>query len=88
MTGVARTAQDRTGGLIIGVLAPNVYVENTPIVVQGAQITPYGDDCKAAPITGTGSSTVFANGLPVNRAGDTDICGTPISPGAGSVFAG
>ncbi len=88
MPAVARVNVDQTGGLIIGNLAPTVFVNGAPIAVQGAPIVPYGDGCKSAPRTGPGSNTVFANGLSVNRAGDPDICGTPIIGGSSDVVAG
>lgn len=88
MSGAARVGQDKSGNVIIGNLAPTVFVNNAPIAVQGANIASYGDNCKSNPKTGKGSSTVFANNKPVNRQGDLDICGTPISTGSNNVNVG
>lgn len=88
MPAVARVTQDKTGGLIIGSLAPTVFVNGNPIAVIGATIVPYGSGCKAAPKLGPGSSTVIANGKSVCRQGDKDICGTPIVKGSDNVVAG
>jgi len=88
MPGIARVSLDTTGGIITGALVPNVLVNNSPIAVTGATVTPYGSDCKAAPVLGIGSQTVTAGGLPVCRLGDSDICGTPIAGGSGDVEAG
>ncbi len=90
MPGVARVTQDKTGGLIIGALAPKVTVENKPIAVQAATIIPYKPftGCQAAPLLGPGSSKVFAEGKSVCRQGDKDICGTPILTASNKVTAG
>lgn len=88
MSGVARVRQDRTGNLIIGNLAPTVFVNNQPIAVEGADVIPYGEGCKSSPRLGPGSGTVSAEGKSVVRAGDRDICGTPVSPGSSDVTAG
>lgn len=75
---VCRVGLDRSGNLIVGNLAPTVFVNNVPIAVgPGAQILPYGDNCKKKPTTLQVSSTVFANNQGVVRNGDLDKCGTP-----------
>lgn len=88
MSGAARVGQDRTGNVIVGNLAPTVRVNNKPIAVTGAAVIPYGSDCKSNPRLGPGSATVKAQGISVVRAGDTDICGTPVSPGSQNVRVG
>lgn len=82
MPAVARVGIDRSGNIIIGALAPTVFVNGAPIAVQSAPIASYGDDCKSAPLTGAGSGVVLAEGKQVVRAGDLDICGTPITSGS------
>lgn len=85
---VCRVGQDSSGGLIIGNLAPTVFVNNRPIAVgPGAAITPYGDNCRANPTTLQASSTVFAEGQGVVRSGDLDLCGTPCTSNS-NVLAG
>lgn len=88
MPAVARVGQDKTGNLIVGNLAPTVFVDGVPIAVQGATIIPYGDGCKSNPKLGSGSSTVKANNLSVVRQGDKDVCGTAVKSGASTVNAG
>lgn len=87
MPGVSRTSQDAAGGTILGVLAPTVYVNGTPVSVVGDPVTPHGVGVHAGPTMATGSSTVFACGKPVCRAGDLASCGHPAT-GSGDVFAG
>lgn len=87
MPGVARVNQDAAGGLIIGALAPTVYVNGQPIAVQGAPVQGHGVGTHAAPVMHDHSSTVYAGGIAVCRAGDAASCGHPAS-GSGNVFAG
>jgi uncharacterized Zn-binding protein involved in type VI secretion len=37
-------------------------------------------------VTANGSTTVFINGIPVNRRGDADSCGHPREQGSSNVF--
>lgn len=63
----------------------NIIVAGAPTVVHNI---PGGDGC--VPHTAylnTGSSTVFINGIPVGRIGDSADAGAMIS-GSGNVFAG
>lgn len=85
---VCRVGVDRSGNLIVGNLAPTVFVNGSPIAVgPGATILPYGDNCKSAPTTNQSSNTVFAQGQGVVRSGDLDLCGTPCTSNS-NVFAG
>lgn len=87
MPGIARVAQDTAGGLITGNLAPTVYVNGKPIAVLGALVIGHGSGAHAAPTLVQGSATVFAQGRPVCRAGDTASCGHA-AIGASDTFAG
>lgn len=87
MTGVARVNQDVAGGVITGNLAPTVFVNNKPIAVKGAEITPHGDAPHDAAVMVGSSSTVFANNIPVCRDGDAASCGDTAS-GSSNVNAG
>lgn len=87
MPGVSRVDQDSAGGLIVGALAPTVYVNGTNITVVGAQVTPHGIGPHAGPTMAEGSSTVFAEGIAVCREGDAATCGHTTS-GSSDVLAG
>lgn len=85
--GVSRVADDSAGGNIIGVLAPTVFVNGKNIAVVGASIANHGTGLHSSPTMTEGSSTVFANGVPVCRSGDASSCGH-VASGSDNVFAG
>lgn len=87
MPGISRVGVDAAGGLIVGNLAPTVFVNNAPIVVQGAAVTPHGNGPHAGPVMVGCSSTVFAHNIGVCRQGDAASCGHPAT-GSSDVFAG
>lgn len=87
MPGIARVNQDTAGGTIVGVLAPTVFVNGRPIAVQGAAVVGHGTAAHAGPVMSQHSATVFAQGIPVCRAGDQATCGHPAT-GSTNVFAG
>lgn len=90
MPGVSRVGVDSAGAIITGSLDPTVHVNGSPIVVQGATVTPHlpGPPHSPAPPVMLGcSGTVFAGGIGVCRAGDSASCGHPAT-GSGNVFAG
>ena len=87
MTGIARVGVDTAGDIIIGDLAPTVFVDGSPIVVIGASITSHGLPPHANSTMSFGSATVFANGIAVCREGDLATCGHAAS-GSSDVFAG
>lgn len=88
MPGISRVGVDSAGGTIVGNLAPTVFVNGAPIVVQGAAVTPHGlPPHSPQPVMVGHSSTVFACGIPVCRQGDAASCGHPAT-GSGNVFAG
>jgi hypothetical protein len=47
MPGISRITQDTAGGTIVGVLAPKVFVNGTPIAVKGAAVSGHGPGCMA-----------------------------------------
>lgn len=87
MPGVARVNADAAGGVIVGNLAPSVLVNGNPIAVVGAAVAGHGDAPHTSPVMVGGSSTVFAEGKKVCRAGDLASCGHTAS-GSGNVTAG
>lgn len=74
MPGVSRVNIDTAGGLITGILAPTVFVNGFPIAVKGATIQSHGSPPHAAAVMVGSSTTVFANGIGVCRAGDLASC--------------
>lgn len=88
MPGISRVGVDAAGGTIIGNLAPTVFVNGAPIAVKGAEVASHGPAPHSPkPVMVGCSSTVFANGIPVVRAGDSASCGHAAT-GSGDVFAG
>lgn len=85
--GVARVTEDVAGGLIMGVLAPSVFVNKKPITVVGAAVASHGDGEHSAPVMVGKSSTVFAEKQEVCRKGDAASCGH-VATGSDDVFAG
>lgn len=87
MPGVSRINQDSAGGIIIGILAPHVFVNGTPIAVKGAAVAGHGVAEHGGPVMAGHSSTVFAHGIPICRRGDQATCGDRAT-GSLNVFAG
>ncbi len=87
MPGVSRVGVDSAGGTIVGSLAPTVVVNGSPIAVKGAAVAGHGLGPHAGPVMSGSSSTVFANGIEVVRAGDAASCGDTAT-GSSDVFAG
>lgn len=87
MSGVSRVGTDAAGGLIQGDLAPTVSVNGAHIAVKGAAVAGHGLGPHAGPVMSGSSSTVFANGIEVVRAGDSASCGDAAS-GSSDVLAG
>lgn len=87
MPGVSRVSTDSAGGLIVGDLAPTVFVNGNPVVVKGAAIVAHGLPPHApTPVMVGSSSTVYAHGIAVCRSGDGATCGHSAN-GSSNVFA-
>ena len=84
MPGAARVGADAAGGTIVGNLAPTVLVNGSPIAVKGAAVAGHGRRAHRGPVMAGASGNVFANNIPVCRAGDAASCGHPAS-GSGDV---
>lgn len=87
MPGISRITQDTAGGTIVGVLAPKVYVNGTPIAVKDAAVSGHGPGIHGGPVMASHSVTVFAHRIPICRQGDQASCGHAAT-GSGNVFAG
>lgn len=87
MPGVARTGQDTAGGTILGMQAPTVFVNGTPVAVLGDDVAGHGPGVHAGPVMAECSTTVFAHGIGICREGDAASCGDTAT-GSANVFAG
>lgn len=87
MLGVSRVAVDAAGGIIAEALAPSVQVNGALVAVLGCAVAPHGAGAHAGPVMAEASSTVFAEGVGLCRAGDAASCGH-LASGSGNVSAG
>ncbi len=83
-TGVTTISSSNTDG--------TVHANNIDVIVVGAPTVvhtiPGGSSCVPhTAVTNDGSGTVYVNGIPVCRIGDSTDAGSMIS-GSGNVFAG
>ncbi len=87
MPGIARKTIDSAGGVQLAGGQVTVYANGALVVVLGDPVAGHGDPPHAAPVMVQASTTVFAGGIRVCRAGDAASCGHA-STGSGTVFAG
>lgn len=87
MPGIARVGVDSAGGAITGGGQSTVYVNGALAAVLGDSVAPHGVGEHASAVMAEASSSVFAEGIPVCRAGDAASCGHRAT-GSGDVFAG
>lgn len=87
MSGICRVGVDTAGGTIVGNLAPTIFVNGSPIAVNGAEVASHGLSPHSAAVMIGGSGTVRANGIFVCRAGDAATCGHTAS-GSSTISAG
>ncbi len=87
MPGIARVGTDTAGGMQLGGGNTTVFVNGAPAQVLGGPVMPHGLGLHSLPFMVGASSTVFAQGIPVCRQGDSASCGHT-STGSGNVFAG
>lgn len=71
----------------VGSSSVNVKANGSSVLVNGSSVSPHPGPHVGA-TTVNGSSTVFVNGIPVNRTGDADSCLHPRAGGSSNVFAG
>ena len=92
MPQVERLGDVNTAGGRAQVGVSSVLVNSKPIIVNGNPVTPHRPcpnpsiHCHAK--TANGLATVLADGIPVNRVGDSDTCGHPRAVGSPNVIAG
>ena len=80
------------GGAVISIPQGTVFANNLLVSVRGSSVSPH-PPCPIVPIhcsdvTVCSSSSVFAEGIPVNRKGDCDSCGHSRLTASPNVFAG
>ena len=83
---VNRNGDANSGGGIVS-SSRNVNVNGQSITVNGDSVTDH-PVLHTGVKTANGSSSVFANGKPVNRQGDADTCGHTRNAGSSDVNAG
>jgi len=71
----------------VGSSSVNVKANGSSVLINGSSVSPHPGPHVGA-TTANGSSTVFVNGIPVNRTGDADSCLHPRAGGSSNVFAG
>jgi uncharacterized Zn-binding protein involved in type VI secretion len=87
MPGVSRVGVDSAVGTILGPGIPSVIVNGAPISIKGDAVAGHGLGEHSGPIMVGSSSTVFAGGIGIVRAGDAASCGDTAT-GSSDVFAG
>lgn len=87
MPGIARVGVDTAGGTIVGGGQSTVYANGALVAVLGDAVAPHGPSPHDAAVMVEASSTVFAEGIRVCRAGDAASCGH-VATGSGNVNAG
>lgn len=87
MPGIVRKDTDSAGGKEIGGLAPTVFADGMMVIVLGDKVAGHGPGKHGGPVMAEASSTVFAHGIGVCRAGDHANCGHPAS-GSSDVIVG
>lgn len=87
MPAITRVGVNQAGGVIVGPGAGTVKAEGARVSLKGDNVAAHGKPPHAAPTMVGSSSTVFADGKPVVRAGDAASCGHSAN-GASTVFAG
>jgi len=91
MPGISRTGDDTCGGTLLTSLQSTVFANGSLVAVIGTPVQSHAPcpdpsiHCNA--VMSGGSSSVFANGIAVCRAGDPCSCGHTVT-GSSSVFAG
>ena len=95
MAGVARQGDNSTGHdscppvPIVGNVSGNVKINGRPCAYVGSVFAPHGceDHVTHSGRVSSGSGTVFVNGKPIARQGDSVSCGGTISGCSGNVNA-
>jgi uncharacterized Zn-binding protein involved in type VI secretion len=76
------------GGAVLFAKAVTVVSGGAPVATTGDFVSGHGDPPHSSPVTGPGSPTVLAQGVPINRQGDFDTCGHSRATGNPTVLIG
>ena len=87
MPAITRVGVNQAGGIITGPGSSTVKAEGARVSLINDGVAAHGKPPHTAPVMVGASSTVFATGKPVVRAGDSASCGHTAN-GASTVFAG
>lgn len=79
------------GGIILNTSQSSVYVNGVLAATDGSMVSghdPFIPPHAPTTLTANGSSSVFFEGIPVNREGDADVCGHIRIGGSSNVSVG
>ena len=83
---------NNAGGCLISIPQSSVFANGILVSVDGSIGTSHPPchwdriHCEGNWVTATGGPNVFAEGIPVNKQGDTDTCGHTRAAGSPDVF--
>lgn len=87
MPAIHRQSDTNTAGAsVVGIVQSSVYANGKLVSVNGSAVDSHGKRAHRSPFTANGSSSVFVEGIAVNRQGDSDTCGHPRDSGSSDVF--
>ena len=82
------TLTNTAGAAVTSTSVQTVFAAGEKVATNDDSVAGHGIGVHAAPVTKNGSSTVIAEGEPVNREGDADSCGHERNAGVTNVFVG
>jgi|TARA_R110000787_G_scaffold50839_4_gene120786 uncharacterized Zn-binding protein involved in type VI secretion len=82
------TLTNTAGAAVTSTSVQTVFAAGEKVATNDDSVAGHGIGVHAAPVTKNGSSTVIAEGEPVNRKGDADSCGHERNAGVTNVFVG
>lgn len=76
------------GGVVVGPAQDFVYDQGKLVSVDGSGVSPHPPFIPphVSPVTASGSSFAFINGIPINFMGNADSCGHPRAGGSDIFF--
>jgi len=78
---------NNAGAVVTATSVVTVFALGKTVATDDDIVEGHGIGAHAGPVTKNGSSTVFAEGEPINRKGDADSCGHT-RDGASTVYVG
>jgi uncharacterized Zn-binding protein involved in type VI secretion len=82
------TLKNTADAAVTSTSVQTVFAAGEKVATNDDSVAGHGIGVHAAPVTKNGSSTVIAEGEPVNRKGDADSCGHERADGVANVFVG